>query len=318
MRLLNDVFAGPLLPLCLLATLTGCGAVGLSRPADDAPLTPAVNGPAADYPVVIGEPYSVNGVTYTPADIWNYDEVGYTAIDAGGDETVSGAHHTLPLPSYVEVTSLETGKTILVRLERRGPMTGSSLVGLSAGAAGQLGAKAGTPVRVRRVNPPEQERALLRAGQQAPERMDTPMSLVNVLTRKLPEDSAPKAAEPPAPANASTNTGSTESTVPPLPPLEPVEMAESTAEPAPSPVPAPPQAPDQAVAAEGDFVVQAGAFSTRDRAERVAQVIGGKVSKAGSLYRVRTGPFLTRKAAEASLAKVKAAGYSDARIYSTG
>ena len=66
------------------------------------------------------------------------------------------------------------------------------------------------------------------------------------------------------------------------------------------------------------FVVQAGAFSTRARAEGVAKAIGGSVGSAGKLFRVRTGPFASRKEAEASLAKVKAAGYSDARIYSTG
>jgi rare lipoprotein A len=67
--------------------------------------------------------------------------------------------------------------------------------------------------------------------------------------------------------------------------------------------------------AKGSFVVQAGAFSVKQNADRVAQAIGGEVSKSGSLYLVRTGPFVSRKEAEGSLAKVKAAGYSDARIY---
>ena len=66
------------------------------------------------------------------------------------------------------------------------------------------------------------------------------------------------------------------------------------------------------------FVVQAAAFSTPDRAERAADALGGKVTPAGKYYRVRTGPFVTRSEAEASLAKVRAAGYTDARILTSG
>jgi rare lipoprotein A len=106
--------------------------------------------------------------------------------DAEGGGGISGSHRTLPLPCYVEVTSLDSGRTILVRLERRGPMQGDGLVALSPGAMAQLGLSgAHAPVRVRRVNPPEGERALLRSGQQAPARMDTPPGLLTALKRKL-------------------------------------------------------------------------------------------------------------------------------------
>jgi len=53
-------------------------------------------------------------------------------------------------------------------------------------------------------------------------------------------------------------------------------------------------------------------------AQRAALQVGGQVSQSGNLYRVRTGPFATRAQAEASLANVRAAGYSDARIYDGG
>ena len=65
-------------------------------------------------------------------------------------------------------------------------------------------------------------------------------------------------------------------------------------------------------------MVQAAAFSSADRARRAAGVLEGKVSQAGRYFRVRTGPFATRGEAEASLAKVRAAGYSDARILTNG
>jgi len=114
----------------------------------------SVTGPAGDYPVVLGDPYSVDGQIYTPVDTTSYDEVGYAAPGNMGGAGITAAHKTLPLPSYVEVTSLVTGKTILARVERRGPMTGDRLISLSQDAQTQLGSEDGTPVRVRRVNPP--------------------------------------------------------------------------------------------------------------------------------------------------------------------
>lgn len=159
-------------------------------PAPAMPDTPrAVSGPAADYPVVLGDPYKVGDTVFTPANAMNYDAVGYASV--GGPATgVSAAHHTLPLPSYVEVTSLVSGRTILVRVERRGPMDSTHAIELSPAALAQLGATADghAPVRVRRVNPLETERALLRAGMNAPERMPTPKPLLAVLQRRLASD----------------------------------------------------------------------------------------------------------------------------------
>ena len=129
------------------------------------PAFAAGQGPEADYPVLIGDAYAIGGVTYTPADTLNYDAVGYAHAGTEGSG-ISGAHHTLPIPCYVEVTALDSGKTILVRLDRRGPMTGKQLIELSPAAWAQLGIPGATdaPVRVRRVNPPEPERAALRTG----------------------------------------------------------------------------------------------------------------------------------------------------------
>lgn len=392
MRLPSNRPFGRLLPLILAAAFVGYGSFAAARPTS-APPTPAT-GPAADYPVVVGDPYTAGGVSFTPVDKLNYDEVGYAAIDAKGGAAISGEHHTLPLPSYVEVTSLDTGKTILVRLERRGPMDGNQLIGLSPGAATQLGVGAGAPVRVRRVNPPEQERALLREGKQAAARIETPMGLVNVLRRKLPGGGsaiasstdltakpAPGAPSLPSPAVLSpvaapvagaappkpATHAAAASSPPPLPPLEPVGSAKTAMKPvtasirtpgepdfpwlaqsqkeaskeqkkapvkqaldvppvarstpaktAPAAKPVPAKAAPAAMAAGDGFVVQAGAFSTRERAQGVAQKIGGAVSSSGKLFRVRTGPFGSRKQAESSLAKVKAAGFGDARIYPTG
>lgn len=181
----------------LIATLSACsGGSGDSDLApsadyyavDRAAPTPVsqISGPQADYPQVLGEPYVVDGQTFTPADVLSYDAVGYATIDPAGGQGVTISHKTLPLPSYVELTSLDTGRTILARAERRGPMTASRIAGLSQGAARELGAGEGTPIRIRRVNPPEYERAALRSGQPAGSRLDTPDTLLTVLRKQLP------------------------------------------------------------------------------------------------------------------------------------
>jgi len=279
--------------LCALAAVLALSGCATSHSASPVAGPPSL-GPSGDYPVVLGDPFTIDGKVFTPVDKLNYDEVGYAQADADGGAGISASHRTLPLPSYVEITSLETGHTILVRAERRGPMSGDGLISLSEGAMAQLGASGRTPVRVRRVNPPEQERALLRSGASAPQRMATPMTLVAVLKRKLPGTTTP-VAELPAPKIEPVAT-----------PIEPAVVHKLEAAPAPAPAPAP---------AGPHFVVQAGAFSQKANAERVAKQLAGSIIPAGKLYAVRTGPFANRGLAEASLAKVRGAGYSGARIY---
>lgn len=372
MRLPIESFAGRarglVLTFILVPALAACGSHQELASAGAGPV-PA-NGPAADYPIVIGAPYKVGDTLYTPVDRMNVDEVGYLAADSGTGITAS--HHTLPLPSYAEVTSLKTGHTILVRVERRGPMDGNQVVGLSPAALAQLGAAAGDPVRVRRVNPIEAERAALRAGRSVPTRLDMPASLLAVLKQKLPAagsanlalqkpsgpaalarvDVPPSSASPAAlpglaaalPTARESSSHSAPLALPPLPAREsassgfrptpatysrpaPVVVARlEQPQPAPSqarpvqaaPTPAPQAHKADVAASTGAFVVQAAAMSTMERAQKVAGSIHGSVTKAGRYFRVRTGPFATREQAEASLAKVRAAGYSDARILTNG
>ncbi|MEO5706949.1 MAG: SPOR domain-containing protein [Alteraurantiacibacter sp.] len=322
--------------LCLLllssTALAACGSSGGTPP--PATSLARLSGPQADYPLTIGNPYTIGEVTYRPGDTLNYDEVGYATVGSGAG--VTGAHHTLPVPSYVEVTSLESGRTILVRLETRGPMDSNHLVALSPRAMAQLGGNANTPVRVRRVNAPENQRALLRNGEEAPLRMDTPRGLVEVLRRRLPAEGSTnlaggvqpvEAVAGPAPQVLPSVSSRVPSAIPtaevepsavanhPLPALRP---AAGAIEPAPAPAPVVARAPQRAIPAGQGFVVQVGAFSVSANAQRAASQVHGEVSQQGNLYRVRTGPFATRAEAEASLANVRASGYSDARIYNGG
>jgi rare lipoprotein A len=298
------------LPLAALILLAACGGGAIdSTPA----LAAGGPGPAGDYPVVVGPAYSVGGTTYTPVDSMNFDSVGRAEVGSEGGNTVTAAHHTLPLPSYVEVTSLDTGRTILVRVERRGPMHSNSTIELSPGAAAQLGmvGQARAAVRVRRVNPIEPERAVLRAGEAAPARMDTPKSLLGVLYRKLDAQEGvtrPALDATPAPAPAPAPAPKPDKGKKPKPVPAPVPV------PAPAPKPAPVPAPARAPAAKGKFVIQVGAFSNQANAKAAATKTGGSASLAGKLWRVRMGPFASEADARAALAKAKAAGYSDARI----
>ena len=287
---------------------------------------PEVTGPAGDYPVQIGAPFVVDGVTYTPADTLNYDAVGHgVLLDPGqGAPRISGAHRTLPVPSYVEVTALDTGRTILVRLDQRGPMSGDGLVALSPMAWSQLGLPAwgSTPVRVRRVNPPEPERALLRTGQTAPLRMDTPPGLLAALRRKLGVE--PPVGDLPVAVNPAELAGTRRAPAKPGKPLAPPKLTgvrtpavqtklakPALAASASSDTP-PAFKPTSTVAAP--VYVQIGAFAQRANAEATARKSGGALVRVGNIWRVRSGPFSAGTEADRALAKARSAGYAGARI----
>lgn len=338
------------LPLAALILLGGY-TVQVNARSDSNPVAP-VTGPAADYPMVIGEPFTIGTITYTPVDQLNYDAVGHASVGDASLVGVTGAHKTLPLPSYIEVTALDSGKTILVRLERRGPMNNETLLELSPAAATQLGLVPGSraPIRMRRVNPPEQERSALRQDRTVTPRMETPEALLKVLRRKLAEQSplTPPSATPPPMPTSTPVTAPKAGTVPDKakslpgkPPVsqpakspEPVATATLAAiakpnpaptagpptKPAPSPTTAPatpasaPKSKGEAAPKAGSYIVQVAALSAKDRADKLAKQLGGQVRKPGKLWLVFIGPFGDRGEAGPALEKAKAAGYSDARI----
>ncbi|MFC3441564.1 RlpA-like double-psi beta-barrel domain-containing protein [Sphingobium rhizovicinum] len=299
----------------------------------------------ADGPALLGAPFTVNGTSYTPADPVYYDEVGYAGVMADGSQSgatatgevfaasaITAAHKTLPLPSYVEVTALDSGKTILVRVNDRGPMRNDQLIALSPGAIAQLGVSDQGPVavRVRRVNPPEQERAALRGQGRAAERLETPANVLKVLRGKLP------AVRPSAPASAAIKAKAPATPAKSAAPAKPIATTRpgadfdqpasaKTSKPAPpaakpalppkSPAPKPTAtAPSPAPSRKGGYVVQVGAFSAQARAEAAAKNVGGRVEAAGNLWRVRLGPYPTQQAAQAGVRSAAAKGFENARI----
>jgi rare lipoprotein A len=138
----------------------------------------------------VGKPYQVAGRTYTPEENGRYRAEGLASwygddfhgrLTANGEvydmEAISAAHPTLPMPSYVRVTSLSSHKSLIVRVNDRGPYHANREIDLSARAADLLGFRNyGTArVRVEYVGPAPLEgtddrqlMATLRQGQPAP------------------------------------------------------------------------------------------------------------------------------------------------------
>jgi peptidoglycan lytic transglycosylase len=96
----------------------------------------------------VGRPYSINGRTYVPAEDPKYRIEGIASwygpdfhgrLTANGEvydmHSISAAHTTMPLPSYARVTNLDNGKSIIVRVNDRGPYRRDRLIDLSIGTA---------------------------------------------------------------------------------------------------------------------------------------------------------------------------------------
>ena len=116
----------------------------------------------------VGDPYTVAGNRFVPREQPDLDVTGKASwygpafhgrLTANGEifdqYHLSGAHPTLPLPSYVRVTNLENGASALIRINDRGPFSHSRVLDVSRGTAEVLGFKQqGTAnVRVQYVGP---------------------------------------------------------------------------------------------------------------------------------------------------------------------
>lgn len=96
----------------------------------------------------IGKPYKIYDILYTPQDYEEFEEIGtasWYGDDFHGKQTANGeiynmgsmtaAHRTLPLPSIVKVTNLANNKSVIVRVNDRGPFAKSRVIDLSQRAA---------------------------------------------------------------------------------------------------------------------------------------------------------------------------------------
>jgi rare lipoprotein A len=110
----------------------------------------------------LGSPYKVAGRWYVPRENPNYVETGVASwygADFHGRKTANGevfdanaltaAHPTLPLPCYAVVTNLDNGKSVMVRVNDRGPYVNDRIIDMSYAAAKQLGYLSRGRARVR-------------------------------------------------------------------------------------------------------------------------------------------------------------------------
>lgn len=268
------------------------------------------------------KPYQIKGIWYYPHPDPDYDIKGigswygeqfHNRRTANGElfdmDLPSAAHKTLPLPSLVEVTNLDNGRKMVVRVNDRGPFIGDRVIDLSKAAADQLGYRRQgvARVRVRYVGPAPKNAFDTRQYVQAP----TPTPAAKPASTRLAfRDDQPIVwpAEPP--------------------PVR-TQIIPSRAEPKPaSPVPARSQPSmqradlDGASSGGGAFRIQAGSFSNRENAERaVAQLrtagsamIEPMERASGTLYRVTVSAGANEGEAWSLRDRVAALGYSDAKV----
>lgn len=116
----------------------------------------------------VSAPYRLNGVVYRPREVDRFDEDGIASWygemfhgrrTANGEiydmEALTAAHPTLPLPSYARVTNPRNGRSLVVRINDRGPYARGRIIDLSWAVASLLQIHvAGTaPVRVQYLGP---------------------------------------------------------------------------------------------------------------------------------------------------------------------
>ena len=100
----------------------------------------------------VGRPYKINGNWYYPEFVTAYEAIGIASwygspyhgrLTANGElydmHALTAAHPTLQLPSVVRVTNLDNGRSLVLRVNDRGPFVNNRLIDLSRAAAQALG-----------------------------------------------------------------------------------------------------------------------------------------------------------------------------------
>ena len=215
-----------LLALLLVAmAAAGCGTAAKRSPyySDDGP-PPSVPEDLDRVPDAVprpepphryaNRPYTVFGETYTPVvNTQPFRQRGVASWYGKkfqGQKTASGepydmfkmtaAHKTLPIPSYVKVTNLVNKKSVVVRINDRGPFHSNRIIDLSYAAASRIGlaAKGSGLVEIERVFEPPKEDAAA-ASPSAPESAPVPVAAA-APRAPPPTPESPSAAQPPEPS----------------------------------------------------------------------------------------------------------------------
>jgi rare lipoprotein A len=233
------------------------------------------------YAKFANKPYSVFGQTYTPLindePFSQRGVASWYGVKFHGQRTSSGepydmykmtaAHPTLPIPSYARVTSLDSGKSVVVRINDRGPFHSDRIVDVSYTAALKLGllGKGSHRVEIERLFPDDPAR---------------------IATVRRAATSAAQAA--PAPAEITALM------------LEDRMAIDSAAA-----AIAQPEAGSSATAPVSGYYLQLGAYGRSGKAEEVSEMLKKsgvsqaiEVVRSGAVNRVYSGPFETRAMAQ--------------------
>jgi len=234
------------------------------------------------------KPYSVFGQTYTPLvndePFAQRGVASWYGVKFHGQRTSSGepydmykmtaAHPTLPIPSYARITSIETGKSVVVRINDRGPFHSDRIVDVSYTAALKLGllGKGSHQVEIERLFPGDQ------------------IQLASARRAATSEAQALPAASPPGIA-ALMLEGQ-------------VDMDSAAVARAQKPATVSAQAADAAPPQSG-FYLQLGAYGREGKAEEMSTKLKEsgvdlalEVVRSGSVNRLYSGPYPTRAMAQ--------------------
>ncbi|MFD4835969.1 septal ring lytic transglycosylase RlpA family protein [Achromobacter sp. NPDC058515] len=223
-------------------------------------------------PDTSGQPYKKRGIASWYGKKFHGNS---TSIGESYDMyAMTAAHTTLPIPSYARVTSLVNGKTIVVRVNDRGPFHSDRIMDLSYVAAYKLGI----------IGPG--------SGQ--------------VVVEAIPQDEIRRLASQGAPAAPAPEPASATGSTPVLAPAAAVPVA-LLAEPPTAPAPGSAPVRQMPAGAAGSIYLQVGAFSQPANAQslvsRINTQLGAEgappasVEQANNLYRVRIGPYPDRQSA---------------------
>jgi rare lipoprotein A len=293
----------------LAVTLFLAACTGNNYPPQSYTPTPASKG--GTYKV--GNPYKVLGKWYTPREDPYYDQTGIASwygkkfhgrLTANGEtynmNGFSAAHKTLPMPVHVKVTNLDNGRTLVVRVNDRGPFVHGRIIDLSRRAAQELGflEQGTTRIRVQVVRDPVGERFVVAKGVTSPAERKSVVAAPakEVQTKALDAPTGVTTAPLRAPTiKTAALSGNRGRGITP----------KASADPTPS-----------------LLYVQAGAFSDQDNAHKLREELGtiGSVGIAPvqvgdtQYYRVRIGPIESIERADKTLTQLINNGHADARI----
>ena len=262
----------------------------------------------------IGQPYQVDNVWYYPREQPDYDETGiaswygptfYGHHTANGEmydgNALTAAHKTLPMPVNVRVTNLENGKSLIVRVNDRGPYARGRIIDLSKRAAELLDVVETGTARVRVTY-------LGRADINGAPPQETPPDVASALPA-APTAKVDTAALGILPGSAAAPPGKTHQMPTASIPAQLFADNQPTGQVTRVPVPV-----------MTHLYIQLGAFSKLDNAKTLLAKVGGDLristlQRGGqTLYRVRSAPLASVADADAALARITGAGANDAHI----